>query len=205
MAPPRKNRYAGVAYEQGANVPANAGPPGAPAGLPPQGPQGDFQAQYGFPSAQSPSYGAPQYPVAPQDPNALGQQFQGMSLGGQPQQLPPQVPQQVQQNQLLPSDLIAALQCKVPKAFLIKFQPIPLPANLAATPSPHANCPAPYIRSTLASVPTTHSLLKKSKLPFSLIVQPYTSLHEDEAPIPVIDDQVGDLPRMLSRLSREEN
>lgn len=53
-----------------------------------------------------------------------------------------------------------------------------------------ANCPPPYIRSTLNCVPTTHSLLKKSKLPFSLTVQPYTSLHEDEAPIPVIEDQI---------------
>ncbi|KAF9733406.1 COPII subunit [Paraphaeosphaeria minitans] len=186
---PKKNRYVqDPAYSMGGNAALG----GAAAGAVP--PQQDFQAQYGFPAttnAPVSQYGAPPqgYPVAPQqqqDPNALGQQFQSMSLGGQPQQLPPQAHQP--QIQLLPSDLIAApIQAAEVDA---PPPPIALPANLAATPSPHANCPAPYIRSTLTSVPTTHSLLKKSKLPFSLIVQPYTSLHEDEAPIPVIDDQV---------------
>lgn len=46
------------------------------------------------------------------------------------------------------------------------------------------------MRSTLNAVPTTHSLLKKSKLPFSLVIQPYAALHDAEDPIPVIPDQV---------------
>jgi protein transport protein SEC24 len=58
------------------------------------------------------------------------------------------------------------------------------------TPSPHANCPPKYVRSTLNAVPTTHSLLKKSKLPFALVIQPYTSLHDVEDPVPVVPDQV---------------
>jgi protein transport protein SEC24 len=106
---PKKNRYVqDPAYSMG----GNAAQGGAPAGVPPQQ---DFQAQYGFPATtntQATPYGAPPqgYPVAPQqqqDPNALGQQFQSMSLGGQPQQLPPQAQQPVSQIQLLPSDLIA--------------------------------------------------------------------------------------------------
>lgn len=60
----------------------------------------------------------------------------------------------------------------------------------SVTPSEHANCPPRYIRSTLNAVPTTNSLLKKSKLPYSLIIQPYGALHDDEDPIPVIQDQV---------------
>lgn len=46
------------------------------------------------------------------------------------------------------------------------------------------------MRSTVNAVPTTHSLLKKSRLPFALVIQPYTSLHDVEDPIPVVPDQV---------------
>lgn len=46
------------------------------------------------------------------------------------------------------------------------------------------------MRSTLNAVPTTHSVLKKSKLPFALIIQPYGTLHDDEDNVPVIQDQV---------------
>ena len=46
------------------------------------------------------------------------------------------------------------------------------------------------MRSTLNAVPTTHSLLKKSKLPFALVIQPFGALHDAEDPIPVIPDQV---------------
>ena len=60
----------------------------------------------------------------------------------------------------------------------------------SVTPSPHANCPPKYIRSTLNAVPTTHSLLKKSRLPFALVIQPYSSLHDVEDPVPVVPDQV---------------
>ena len=58
------------------------------------------------------------------------------------------------------------------------------------TQSPDANCPPKYIRSTLNAVPTTHSLLKKSKLPFALVIQPYAALHDDQDPVPVVQDQV---------------
>lgn len=60
----------------------------------------------------------------------------------------------------------------------------------SVTPSPDANCPPKYVRSTLNAVPSTNSLLKKSKLPFALCIQPYTSLHDIEDPVPVVPDQV---------------
>ncbi|KAF2687759.1 protein transport protein Sec24 [Lentithecium fluviatile CBS 122367] len=176
----KRDRYAGAAYEFGANA---AGTVPSTGGAPPP-------AQYGIPAQ---GYPGPQaVPLSPQqDPNTLGQQFGQMNLGPQPVPVTPQTQQQAaptQRNQLYPSDLVAqpvhASEIDQPPP------PINLPPNLAATPSPHANCPPPYIRSTLACVPKTHSLLKKSKLPFALIVQPYTSLHDDEAPVPVIDDQV---------------
>ncbi|KAF1963275.1 COPII component protein [Byssothecium circinans] len=173
----KRDRYAGPAYEFGANAQGAAPPAG----------QAAYGAQpaYGAPAQ---GYQAPGIPMSPADPNALGQQFQQMNLGPQPVQVNPQAPQVQAQNQLFPSDLVQ--QPVLAHEIDQPPPPIQLPPNLAATPSPHANAPPQYIRSTLNSVPTTHSLLKKSKLPFSLVVQPYLSLHDDEAPIPVIDDQV---------------
>jgi protein transport protein SEC24 len=46
------------------------------------------------------------------------------------------------------------------------------------------------MRSTLNALPTTHSLLKKSKMPFALIIQPFAALHDIDDPVPVVQDQV---------------
>ncbi|KAF2801929.1 COPII component protein [Mytilinidion resinicola] len=98
-------------------------------------------------------------------------------------QAPPQ-----QLNQLYPTDLVSqpfnVLELDLPPP------QINLPPNTSATPSPYANCPPKYVRSTLNCVPTTHSLLKKSRLPFALVIQPYSSLHDAEDPVPVVPDQV---------------
>ena len=40
------------------------------------------------------------------------------------------------------------------------------------------------------AIPTTHSLLKKSKLPFALVIQPYAALHDIDDQVPVVQDQV---------------
>ena len=132
--------------------------------------------------------GQPMGSGAPQD--QLASQFGQMNLQSQPQ---PQAPQPVQQssahlNQLFPTDLISnpfqVQELDLPPP------PINLPPNTSVTPSPHANCPPKYVRSTLNCVPTTYSLLKKSKLPFALVISPYTSLHDSEDPVPVCTDQV---------------
>jgi hypothetical protein len=68
--------------------------------------------------------------------------------------------------------------------------PIHLPSNAAATPSEFANESSKYLRCTLNTMPTNHSLLKKSKLPFALIISPYASLHDSEDEVPVVHDQV---------------
>ncbi|KAL2203631.1 COPII component protein [Sarocladium strictum] len=68
--------------------------------------------------------------------------------------------------------------------------PINIPPNTAVTASPTSNCPSKYIRSTINAVPTQNSVLKKSKLPFALVIQPYGSLHDDEDPVPIVQDQV---------------
>lgn len=136
-------------------------------------------------------------------------QFNQMNVGGA--QAPPmqQMPQRSQPlNQLFPTDLgnqpfhVSELDLPPP--------PIILPQNVgiersqlvwsgssadnrlqaSVTPSPDANCPAKYVRSTLNAVPTTHALLKKSRLPFALVIQPYGSLHDVEDPVPLVQDQV---------------
>lgn len=67
--------------------------------------------------------------------------------------------------------------------------PIILPNNSTLIPNnDRANAPPDYLRSTLNVVPTTHSLLKKSKLPFALCIRPYIALHEGEEPVPVTKD-----------------
>ncbi|KAI9800220.1 MAG: COPII subunit [Sarcosagium campestre] len=114
-------------------------------------------------------------------------QFGQMGIAGQ--QAPLQQAQQtVPLNQLYPTDLmnqpfnVSELDLPPP--------PIILPPNSSVTSSPDANCPARYVRSTLNAVPTTHSLLKKSKLPFALVIQPYSTLHDAEDPVPVVQDQI---------------
>ncbi|KAF7555046.1 hypothetical protein G7046_g6659 [Stylonectria norvegica] len=159
---------------------------GAPQPTAPQAP-----AYGGYPGPDQGGYPAPGAPqAAPGAPSVAGitQGVGGMQMGGQAQQ-PQGAPQRpAALNQLYPTDLLN-------QPFVVSELDLPppsiiLPPNTSVTPSPDANCPSRYIRSTLNAVPTTHSLLKKSKLPFALVIQPYGSLHDDEDQIPVIQDQV---------------
>ncbi|KAK5060989.1 COPII subunit [Exophiala bonariae] len=214
----KKRAYAGQAYEFGAGANAGLGGQQQAGGAAPYPgfssqqdaagyPQGGYQqnpaavqenATPMYPG-QEPAVGGYQPPgasyPAPGGVSGLGgltQQFGQMDLGQKP--VPAAAPPQQQQqrapvlNQLYPTDLsnqplnVAELDYPPPPAIL--------PANTSVTPSPYANCPPKYVRSTLNAVPTTHSLLKKSKLPFALVIQPYTSLHDVEDPVPVVPDQV---------------
>ncbi|KAG7120717.1 Protein transport protein SEC24 like [Verticillium longisporum] len=173
--------------QYGAGAPAY----GAPQPLAPQ-PGAPQPAAYGY---QAPDVGYPgpgQGAPAPNAPGVAGinQQMAGMNLGpgGQPQPQSAQAARPVALNQLYPTDLlnqpfnVSELDLPPP--------PIILPPNSSVTPSPHANCSPQYVRSTLNAVPTTHSLLKKSRLPFSLIIQPYGALHDDESPVNIVQDQI---------------
>ncbi|KAK2612130.1 COPII subunit [Conoideocrella luteorostrata] len=147
---------------------------------------------------QAPDQGYSNAATQPGAPGVAGitQGMGGMQLNSQPQQqyqqpgpVASQQPTRVGPlNQLYPTDLMnspfSVSELDLPPP------PITLPPNSSVTPSPNANCPPRYIRSTLNAVPTTNSLLKKSKLPFALVIQPYGALHDDEDQIPVIQDQV---------------
>ena len=67
---------------------------------------------------------------------------------------------------------------------------IRLPPNSCVSPSPNANADPSYLRSTINAIPTTSSLLSKSKLPLALIITPYRSLNEGEEPVHLVTDTV---------------
>ncbi|EZF34707.1 protein transporter SEC24 [Trichophyton interdigitale H6] len=201
----KKRAYANQAFDFGVGANAALNQPGVgvegygyPGAQQPQGyPQGAVypgQQQAPVPAAQYPGADAgyqaptPSYPP-PSGPGMaqITQQMGQMNMGDQ-QQPQPGMQRPVQLNQLYPTDLlthpfnVAELDYPPP--------PIVLPPNTSVTPSVYANCPAQYVRSTLNAVPTTNSLLKKSRLPFALVIQPYASLHDSEDEIPVVSDQV---------------
>ncbi|ORZ11124.1 Sec23/Sec24 trunk domain-domain-containing protein [Absidia repens] len=68
--------------------------------------------------------------------------------------------------------------------------PSNLPANLTATPSPNSQCPPVFKKCTLNAVPFSNALLKKSKLPLALILEPYLSDKWNKAEVPLIEDTI---------------
>ncbi|KAK5107134.1 COPII subunit [Meristemomyces frigidus] len=209
----------GPAYGQPAPAAAGAGygypaqqQPAQPSyGMPQQVPYVDpnapqQQAQPGY--GGQPQYGAQPAAYEPAQPafsaqgaaNMLQQGVQGvtqsfaqmgMGSGATPQPQQAAAPQSAMRlNPLIPVDVsqngqpfhVSDLDQDPPS--------IILPPNSSVTPSPHANCGPRYVRSTLNAMPTTSSLLKKSKLPFALIIQPYATLHDAEDDVPVQHDQV---------------
>ena len=67
---------------------------------------------------------------------------------------------------------------------------IHLPPNSCISPSPTANADSSYCRSTINAIPTTSSLLTKSKLPLALVLTPYRSLNDGEEAVPLVTDTV---------------
>jgi protein transport protein SEC24 len=183
-APQKKKRaYAAQAYEFGANTPQQnvQQPPGPAYGA--FGTQPIASPQLGGPQVGAPGVVGGQPPIpGPGPTDQLANQFGQMNVQTQPPtQAPPLMAQNQNMNQLYPSDLIN--QPFQVSELDLPPPPIHLPPNTSVTPSPYANCPPKYVRSTLNTVPTTHSLLKKSRLPFALVISPYTSLHDNEDPV----------------------
>ncbi|KZT60942.1 hypothetical protein CALCODRAFT_491881 [Calocera cornea HHB12733] len=79
-----------------------------------------------------------------------------------------------------------------PRELLADPPEIRLPPGACISNNPFANADPSYQRSTLNAIPTTHSLLNKSRLPFALILTPYRSLKEqdDDLAPPVVSDTV---------------
>lgn len=155
-----------------------------------------------------------------QDPNAMASQFQAMLINLQPNMypqrsnlvsmsqaaplLPPQqqplqlllqqLPQQsVYLNQLYTIDMSRELP---PPIHDLSLPPPPIVLAPDATVIPYneaANSPPDYMRSTMNVIPTSSSLLKKTRLPLALVVSPYQHLRASDDPVPVVTD--GVIPR----------
>ncbi|KAK4498033.1 hypothetical protein PRZ48_010689 [Zasmidium cellare] len=211
---PPGGQYPGQQQPQmgGYGYPAQGAPQQPVYGMPQQPAYGD--PGVGSPAPQQPAYGQPQYgapqggyePPAPSYPaqggapgmapqggvQGMTQQFSQMGVGGQQPPAQPQQPAvQLRLNPLQPVDISTqGPPFQIADDLNQPPPPIILPPNSSVTPSPHANCPPKYVRSTLNAMPATSSLLKKSKLPFALIIQPYAALHDAEDDVPVQHDQV---------------
>ncbi|KAJ2721324.1 COPII subunit [Coemansia sp. Benny D115] len=146
--------------------------------IPQQGGQGGFfvpgavQTPMSSHSATSPGASAPGY--APmQNPVAdVTQQFAGMGLAS------------------APHEYQVALLGGKPQLSALDEQPpvIKLPANASCVPSPHIICPPQHKRSTLNAVPKTDKLLKKTRLPFGLVITPFKTQAPGDEPIPVVTE-----------------
>ncbi|KAI0463672.1 COPII subunit [Komagataella kurtzmanii] len=144
--------------------------PGAGLGVPPTQAAGP----YGVPAA-----------VAPQQQSAqLG--YAGPPYGNTYDQ---QQPQQAAFpfNQLYTADLLKELPPPISDLELPP-PPIVLPQGASLTGKPESNASPEYFRCTLNVIPNNNSLLKKSKLPLAVVVNPYQCLRDEDEPVPVVED-----------------
>ena len=135
---------------------------------------------------QQPAYGQQPPPPQQQQPHypqqgvdQMSNQFQQMNMGHQKQL------HSIQTVNLIGMQPdVAGLDAPPP--------PYLLPPNAAVTPSPHVQPDPSYQRCTLTSMPSTQSLLNKSKLPLALVMAPYRSYRESDGdePVPVVEDSV---------------
>ncbi|CAL1699436.1 unnamed protein product [Somion occarium] len=146
---------------------------------------GQFQQQQQQPPPYYGGHAEPEYINAPQQPvypvqppsqmGVLADQFGQMTMGHKGLRL-------------FTTNLLTS-----PPEPLELRQPPPeifLPPNSCLSQSPYANADASYQRCTLNAIPTTNSLLNKSKIPLGLVLTPYRSLKEGEEEVPVVTDTV---------------
>ncbi|KAF9485109.1 CPII coat sec24 protein [Pholiota conissans] len=153
-----------VAENQFAAQQTQGGAPGQPAYY-----GGQAEPEY----INGPAFDRPQYAQAPVD--ALAGQFGQMGMGQK-------------QFQLYTTNLLTS----PPEPRDLERPPpeIRLPPNSCISPSPNANADYSYCRSTINAIPTTSSLLTKSKLPLALVLTPYRTLNEGEEAVPLVTDTV---------------
>ncbi|TFK72080.1 CPII coat sec24 protein [Pluteus cervinus] len=168
----------------GAPIPApgagigGGGAPGVPSYY---GPGADAQQPHQHDYINGPAYGQPQPPQPPFTPgggsvDALAGQFGSLGVAGQ------------KAFQLYTTNLLTSPP--EPRELLRPPPEIRLPPNSCISPAATANADPSYQRSTLNAIPTTSSLLSKSKVPLALVITPYRSVKEGEEQVPLVTDTV---------------
>ncbi|ODV63454.1 COPII subunit SEC24, partial [Ascoidea rubescens DSM 1968] len=135
-------------------------------------------------------YGSAQqsYPPVGANPN-MGMGM-GMNMGANPNmQLSSHAAAVLPMNQLYTTDLLNDFPPPI-KDLSLPPPPVILPNDATLSQRPESNASPDYFRCTLNTIPTTNSLLKRSKLPLGVVIRPYTTLHESENPVPVVKDTV---------------
>ena len=116
----------------------------------------------------------------------MANQFQNMNVSQQPQAYG----DQKQMHSMQTVNLIGMQ----PDVRGLESPPPPflIPPNAAVTQSPYSQPDPSYQRCTLASMPSTQSLLNKSKLPLALVIAPYRSVRpsDGDMEVPVVEDSV---------------
>ena len=126
----------------------------------------------------APGYGQP--PVAGYGAGGVGQladQFGQMGINGG------QKPFQIYTTNLLTSP-------PDPRDLELPPPAIRLPAGSCLTNSPFANAHHSYQRSTVNAIPSSNSIVSKSKIPLGLVITPYRSVKEGDEPVPVVTDTI---------------
>lgn len=158
--------------------------------------------QYSFDAA--PPAAAPVYPAAPA--YSGGEVFTPGATPGvnpaasvpNPASITPQMSQMrfdsvvedtVQLNQVQTEDVLQALPPPVDDLDLPP-PPLVIPPSAACTGSEWAQASTDYMRSTLNCIPTSHNILKKSKLPLAIILRPSAALEDENENIPLVNDMV---------------
>ncbi|CAK5261800.1 unnamed protein product [Mycena citricolor] len=146
--------------------------PGQPQYFQPDQGAGYAQQPMGYGQQQQPAYGQQQPPAFGKSPmDNLTNQFGSMGMGGQ------------KQFQLNTVNLLTSPPD--PRDLHVPPPEIRLPPGSSLSPAPTAVADYSYQRLTMNAVPTTSSLLGKSKVPLALVITPYRTLDEGDEAIPL--------------------
>ncbi|KAG9093067.1 COPII subunit [Ceratobasidium sp. UAMH 11750] len=145
---------------------------------PSQPPYYGQDAGYTSSAPPQPPYGQAPQPAYGQQMNQMADQFAQMGMGGQ-------------KGYALHTVNIIGTYLD-PQELTNPPPEIRLPPGACISQSPLANADPSYMRCTVNAVPTTNTLLNKSKLPLGLILTPHRSVRESDhdAEVPVITDTV---------------
>lgn len=183
---PQQNGYDYAQQAHGAVPVANGNSQG---GYPAQVPAQPYNTYGGYDQGYAASAGVPPQPVANTNP-AFGYGAPASSQYGSAPQFGGNAAEVLPFNKIYTYDLLKEFPPQISDLGLPP-PPIILPSNATLIPgNEQANAPHEYLRSTLNVVPTTHSLLKKSKLPFALCISPYVALRDEEENVPVSKDTI---------------